>query len=326
MAFPSGDAGRCANKMKEMTMLLNNRMTRFFLMALALFVAAPENSSAAVPEETKVYQLAPGVYFRKCQTEPEFLGCNQGWVIFKDFVLVIDANFPNQAEEVVKLIRSQTDKPIKYIFDTHHHGDHADGNMIYKAIGAVPIASERTKPLFQTLGLEGFETSKKEKPDEYGELAYKLPEIYFPRKMVFDDGQMRVELLHFGHAHTGGDAVAWLPKQGILFTGDCIVNGAFNFTGNSDTASWINVIEQIKKLPVKTLAPGHGELGDMGTIKTQQRYFVELRKEIAGFIKKGRTLEEIKTEVKLPWYKKWTGVPILEREENIVHVYGELTK
>ena len=86
------------------------------------------------------------------------------------------------------------------------------------------------------------------------------------------------------------------------------------------------MIEQIKKLPVKTLAPGHGELGDMGTIKTQQRYFVELRKEIAGFIKKGRTLEEIKTEVKLPWYKKWTGVPILEREENIVHVYGELTK
>ena len=185
-------------------------MIRFLLMTLALFVAAPKNSSAAVPEETKVYQLAPGVYFRKCQTEPEFLGCNQGWVIFKDFVLVIDANFPNQAEEVVKLIRSQTDKPIKYIFDTHHHGDHADGNMIYKAIGAVPIASERTKPLFQTLGLEGFETSKKEKPDEYGELAYKLPEIYFPRKMVFDDGQMRVELLHFGHAHTGGDAVAWV--------------------------------------------------------------------------------------------------------------------
>ncbi len=302
-----------------------NRM-KMIVLAVAFVATASCMCDAAVPEESKVYELAPGVYFRKCQTAPEFLGCNQGWVVFKDFVLVIDANFPNQAEEVIKIIRSQTDKPIRYIFDTHHHGDHADGNVIYKKIGAVPIASERTKPLFQTLGLEGFETSKKEKPEEYGELDYQLPEIYFPRKMVFDDGEMRVELLHFGHAHTGGDAVAWLPKQGILFTGDCIVNGAFNFTGHSDTASWINVIDQIKKLPVKVLAPGHGELGDMGTIKTQQRYFVELRKEIAGLIKKGRTLEQIKQEVKLPWYKKWTGVDILQREENIEHVYGELTK
>ncbi|MBH56590.1 MAG: hypothetical protein CMJ82_05345 [Planctomycetaceae bacterium] len=304
---------------------MHNKMKRMLLVVIALIAAVPSIGNTAVPEETKIYELAPGVYFRKCQTEPEFLGCNQGWVIFKDFVLVIDANFPNQAEEVIKIIRSQTDKPIKYIFDTHHHGDHADGNAIYKSIGAVPIASERTKPLFQTLGLEGFETSRKEKPDEYGKLKYKLPEIYFPRKMVFDDGEMRVELLHFGHAHTGGDAVAWLPKQGILFTGDCIVNGAFNFTGHSDTASWINVIDQIKKLPVKTLAPGHGELGDMSTIKTQQRYFVELRREIAGLIKRDRTLQQIKTEVKLPWYKKWTGFDISEREENIEHVYGELT-
>ena len=51
-----------------------------------------------VPTESKVYELAPGVFFRKAQTEPEFTGCNQGWVIFKDFVLVINANFPNQAE------------------------------------------------------------------------------------------------------------------------------------------------------------------------------------------------------------------------------------
>ncbi|MBA62297.1 MAG: hypothetical protein CMJ76_08010 [Planctomycetaceae bacterium] len=307
-------------------MLHNEKFLRSILLAVALVMAASSVGNAAAPEETKIYELAPGVYFRKCQTEPEFLGCNQGWIIFKDFVLVIDANFPGQAKEVIRIIRSQTDKPIKYIFDTHHHGDHADGNVIYKEIGAVPIASERTKPLFQTLGLEGFETSKKEKPDEYGGLDYKLPEIYFPRKMVFDDGEMRVELLHFGHAHTGGDAVAWLPKHGILFTGDCIVNGAFNFTGNSDTASWINVINHIRKLPVKTLAPGHGELGDKSTIKTQQRYFIELRKEIAGLISKDRTLEEIKKEVKLPWYKRWTGVDVLEREENIEHVYSELSK
>lgn len=66
-------------------------MKRMLLVVIALIAAGPSIGNTAVPEETKMYELAPGVYFRKCQTEPEFLGCNQGWVIFKDFVLVIDA-------------------------------------------------------------------------------------------------------------------------------------------------------------------------------------------------------------------------------------------
>ena len=79
-------------------------------------------------------------------------------MIFKDFVLVIDANFPNQAEEVVALIRSQTDKPIKYIFDTHHHGDHADGNIIYKESWglrslAYPIKENR-KAFYEFMNIE----------------------------------------------------------------------------------------------------------------------------------------------------------------------------
>src|SRR6188472_2817201 len=75
----------------------------------------------AAPNEVKITELAPGVYFRKAQTEPKFTGCNQGWVIFKDYVLVIDANFPGQAEEVIKVIRKYTDKPIRFAFDTHYH-------------------------------------------------------------------------------------------------------------------------------------------------------------------------------------------------------------
>ena len=52
----------------------------------------------------------------------------------------------------------------------------------------------------------------------------------------------RVELLHFGHAHTAGDAFAWLPKHDIVFTGDACVNGAFNYTGDGNTESWIGVL------------------------------------------------------------------------------------
>lgn len=277
------------------------------------------------PTETVVSEIAPGVYFRKILTEPQFIGCNQGWVVFKDFVLVIDANFPNQAEELIKEVRKTTDKPIRYVFDTHYHGDHADGNQKFIEIGATAVANENSRELFDTKGAAGFEQSKKSRPEEYGLLKYEKPALYFPQKLVIDDGDQRVELLHFGHAHTAGDAFAWLPKHKIVFTGDACINGPFNYTGDGDTASWIGVLTSLEKLPIEKVAPGHGELSDKSLVATQKRYFVELREAVQRGIDAGKSLDDIKRDIDLPFYKEWTGVDVKTRTENIDHVYGELT-
>lgn len=280
----------------------------------------------SAPEETTISELSPGVFFRKAQTEPVFTGCNQGWVEFKDFVLVIDANFPGQAKEVIQLIGQRTAKPIRYVFDTHYHGDHADGNVHYVKIGAAAVAAERSSLLFDSKGLSGFEDSKISKADEYGQLSYEKPTVYFPHRLVIEDETQRVELLHFGHAHTMGDAVAWLPKQGILFTGDACVNGPFNYMGDSDSQNWIAVLNAMLELPVKTVAPGHGELSDRGLLEKQMAYFIELRRAVQHAIDNQKTLDQIKQELDIPSYKEWTGVDVKERTENIAHVYRELKK
>ncbi len=72
-----------------------------FLVIVILTAVGGYSSGWFVPTETTVTEIAPGVWFRKTQWEPKFIGCNQGWIIFDDFVLVIDANFPNQAEEII---------------------------------------------------------------------------------------------------------------------------------------------------------------------------------------------------------------------------------
>ena len=278
-----------------------------------------------VPTETTVTELAPGVYFRKAQWEPQFIGCNQGWIVFDDFVLVIEASFPNQAEELIKEIRKTTDKPIKYVFDTHWHGDHADGNPVFIADGASAIAAESSREQFVNKGVASFDKLKQEKPGEYGKLKYGIPSVYFPKKMIIEDSKQRVELIHIGHGHTPGDAVAWLPKHGILFTGDSCVNGAFNYTGESNTSSWISVLTEMSKMPIKMVCPGHGERSDAKLVETQRRYFVELRQAVQEGITAGKNLEEIKKTIDLPWYKEWAGVSVRERAENIEHVYKELT-
>jgi glyoxylase-like metal-dependent hydrolase (beta-lactamase superfamily II) len=284
-------------------------------------------SALAAPGETKILEVAPGVFFRKAQTEPKFTGCNQGWVIFKDYVLVIEANFPGQVAEVVTEINKTTNKPIRFVFDTHYHGDHADGNVKYLELGATVVAHERSQPLFQTKGLEGFTraASNGERSAEYGGLQYGIPSLYFSHKLVFDDGEQRVELIFLGHAHTPGDAVAWLPKHRILFTGDACVNGAFNYTGDSNTESWMAVLGAMQELDPKQVAPGHGELSDASLLATQRRYFSELRAEVRKGIDAGRSLDQIKGDIQIPFYKEWAGVDAKTRTENIEHVHGELT-
>jgi glyoxylase-like metal-dependent hydrolase (beta-lactamase superfamily II) len=114
------------------------------VVAVACCLVAAWAAREAAPPEMKfndVKEIAPGVFFRYSSISATdmsvpFGGCNNTWVVFKEFVVVIDANFPKEAEDVIAAIRKTTDKPIRYVFDTHHHGDHAYGNTVWAKAGA----------------------------------------------------------------------------------------------------------------------------------------------------------------------------------------------
>src|SRR6185295_3836355 len=87
----------------------------------------------AVPglaEVNKAESIAPGVYFHEGDIGRKG-HCNNGWIVFDDYVLVVDGNFPSGAQEVIPKIKITSDKPIRFTFNTHHHGDHAYGNQIW---------------------------------------------------------------------------------------------------------------------------------------------------------------------------------------------------
>src|SRR5687768_6891349 len=210
-----------------------------------------------------VKELAPGVYFH----EGDLVGkghCNNGWVVFKDYVLVVDANFPSGALEIIPKIKAQTDKPIRFAFDTHHHGDHAYGNQVWVDIGAIPVAHtgviEEMKK-YETGYYGGkpgrWEDTAKTRPDVAAS-KLKPPTLLFPKQMVFDDGKKRLELLYLGVAHTHGDGWGWMPKEKILFSGDACVNGPFNYVGDGNIGEWIETLENAKKLGATKVVPGHG--------------------------------------------------------------------
>src|SRR5687768_13485751 len=232
-----------------------------------------------------VKELAPGVYFH----EGDLRGkghCNNGWVIFEDYVLVLDANFPSGAQEIIPKIKAQTNKPIRFAFDTHHHGDHAYANQLWADQGAVPVAHENVVAEMRKYetgffgGKPGRWEQESKERDDLKSTRLKPPTLLYRDAMIFDDGKHRVELRYFGVGHTLGDGFAWLPNEKILFTGDAAVNGPFNYMGDGDSGAWIETLAKVQKLDAAIVAPGHGPAGDARVLDAQRQYFIALRAEV----------------------------------------------
>ena len=106
--------------------------------------------------------------------------------------------------------------------------------------------------------------------------------MLFSKDLIFDDGKHRVELMHLGVAHTHGDALAWLPNEKILFTGDVCVNGPYNFLGDGDAGQWIGTLDAAKKLGARIVCTGHGGRSDATVLDDQQAFFKALREQVGA--------------------------------------------
>lgn len=242
-------------------------------------------------EAAKEDLVAPDVYFHEGDiSDSADAVCNNGWIMFEDYVLVIDANYPAGAKLIISKIRALTDKPIRFAFDTHHHGDHAYGNQIFVDNGGVPVAHtgvvEEMKR-YET-GYYGhqpgrWEAAIKDRPD-LKSTRLKPPSVLFSKDLIFDDGKHRVELMHLGVAHTHGDAVAWLPNERILFTGDVCVNGPYNYVGDGDVGKWIATLDAAKKLDAKIVCTGHGPRSTAAVLQDQQAFFAALREQVGAVL------------------------------------------
>jgi glyoxylase-like metal-dependent hydrolase (beta-lactamase superfamily II) len=258
---------------------------------------------AGMAEAGKADLIAPDIYFHEGQmSDTAEAVCNNGWIIFEDYVLVIDANFPAGARLIISKIRSLTDKPIRFAVDTHHHGDHAYGNQVYIENGGVPVA--HTGVIEE---MKRYETGYyDDKPGRWEDAAkdradlrntkLKPPSVLFSKDLFFDDGKHRVELMHLGVAHTHGDAVAWLPKERILFTGDICVNGPYNYVGDGDVGQWVVTLDAARKLGAKIVCTGHGPRSLATVLDDQQAFFKALREQV-GTLMADRPPEEAKAQI-----------------------------
>jgi cyclase len=265
------------------------------------------HSTAQQDAENPVRQLAPGVYYWQGNRERQ-VQTNVGWVIFRDYVLVIDANFPWGAREILPAIKKTTDKPIRFVFDTHYHADHAYGNVVFSEIGATIVCSRDCTEESRAKGPRDVQNQAKERATD--PLVH--PSLLFEDKLTFDDGEHRVELIKVGPAHTKGDAVAYLPKEKILFVGDVAVNWTLGNNlsdADADHRNWVRVLDQLARWDVNIVAPAHGVLGTVETIRGQRDYLADMLRQVEAGIQAGKPVEKLAEEISLTRYRPFGAEP-----------------
>ncbi len=274
-------------------------------MKLPVFLAAFTAFTLSAAAQVNVVQkVAPDVYFHEGDIGRKG-HCNNGWIVFADYVLVVDGNFPSGALEVIpKIKESAGGKPIRFAFDTHHHGDHAYGNQVWHEHGAIPVAHtgvitemKRYETNYFGGGKPGRWEDAAGKRKDVADSKLKPPTVLFSKDLIFDDGTRRVELLHFGIAHTHGDGFAWLPKEKILFTGDACVNGPWNYVGDGNIGEWIKTLQAAQKLGATKICPGHGPVGGAEVLEDQISYFMALRSEVKKLVDAKKTPEQAQAAV-----------------------------
>jgi glyoxylase-like metal-dependent hydrolase (beta-lactamase superfamily II) len=248
-----------------------------------------------------VRELAPGVYSRQGDKDAR-LPANTSWVEFRDFVVVIDANTPWGIQAALPEIKKTTSKPIRFAFDTHYHWDHTQANSILVDQGVTVVCSQDCAAELATKGQGEWTSMSRNQTYSLAPYHLQQPNVVFGEFMAIDDGERRLELRRVGPAHTIGDAVAYLPKEGILFTGDLCVNWKFgNNVGDrdADVPHWIQVLQDLAKWNVKTVVPGHGNLGTAATLDAQRAFLDDLWTQVSTGKKAGKTVDQLMKEVDL---------------------------
>jgi cyclase len=245
-------------------------------------------------------EIAPGVF---TLIEPaDRIWCNVTWVVFRDHILVLDGGRLSEAQLYHPIIQATADKPIRFVLNTHHHGDHSYGNEFWTQHGAMVMGNSKIVEEFardEPHRLEHFPTPESAAlwKTEMEATHIQPPRLLLSSPTVFDDGTQRVELLHLGPAHTAADTIAWLPKQKILVSGDIVVNGPYNAMWDAHVLSWIDVLAKTEALRADVVVPGHGAPGPGSLVGGQRAYFIALREAAKGVIARGGDAKELRASV-----------------------------
>jgi cyclase len=202
-------------------------------------------------------------------------GGNVAVYVTGEGVILVDDKFPQNVDEIVAKVKSVSDKPIRYILNTHQHPDHTGGNERFLATAEIFAHQNARRNM-----------AEKSQPG--------LQRVTFSDELQLHLGGKEVRAKYFGRGHTNGDAVIYFPELKIVHTGDLFVRGApfIDYSSGGSAVEWTKTIDEILKMDFGTVIPGHGQVSKKEDLIAFRKSFETMRNRMSDLRKAGKTAEE----------------------------------
>ncbi len=244
-----------------------------------------------------------------------------GFLLSKDGAVVIDAQFPDTAAHLIDEVNKRNGAPIKFLINTHHHGDHTSGNIAFKGLVEKVIAHQNSLTNQKAVAEKAKNVDKQLYPDQT-----------FDKDLKLKIGKEKIKGNYFGAGHTNGDAVYHFQEANIMHVGDLMFNKRHPFVDRSAGANmtnWIKALDDIQKEGNKNTIYifGHSlnageETGTAEDLKKFQDYLGKVLAFADSEIKRGTSKEEFIKNTAIPGVTEWSGQGI---ERPLTAAYEELS-
>jgi glyoxylase-like metal-dependent hydrolase (beta-lactamase superfamily II) len=291
---------------------------KFLLLAVSLLFAISAHAQTDFSKvEVKVTKVAGNVYML------EGSGGNIGVSVGDDGILIVDDQFAPLADKIRAALKGLGDKKLRFILNTHWHGDHTGGNVAFGPEAPIIAHDNVRKRLATEQRSEVFNRTTPASPKEA------LPVITFNNALSVHFNGEEIRAIHFPQGHTDGDSVIFFSASNVVHLGDDFFAGRFPFvdleSGGTVEGLIGNIGELIGKIPPGAkLIPGHGPISTIDDLKSYHRMLQQTTEIVRQKIAAGKTLDQIKTEGLPAEWAPW-GAGFIKTDLWVQTIYKSLT-
>lgn len=295
-----------------------------FTASIALTIASAQQQEPDWSKvQIKVTKVSGNIYMLEGQ------GGNIAASVGEDGIVIVDDEFAPLAEKIQSALKDLkiTDKPVRFVINTHYHGDHTGGNPPFANSGSTVIAQDNVRKRLLSGGMAGNGGSVKMEVKPAEKAA--LPIITFEHDVTVHLNGEDIRALHFPAGHTDGDAIIFFPKNNVVHMGDDFVRYGFPFidvaSGGSVQGMTDGLEKAIAQLPADVkVIPGHGQLSSLDDV----RAYIGMLKDTTAAVQKAmaakKAVDQMKQEKILAPWAKWSG-DLVNQDTFIETIYNSLT-